>query len=293
MSRTKTRETLAAGNYMHIINILMQLRKVCNHPNLFAEPEVASPLVMEPLVTAIPSLVYTAFERDEAFALVDQERRGPFGLDLCFLNLCLLHNEVNSSMTFPTAVDTKLMDQLPLPVGYEHSLFKLTPSTSQSYPQLLVLHEQHLQQQRAKLAHHAYVHKHRSQPTVVYGGRLRAAVWVVSEQNGFVNGHAWDTVQGLFTCVASLAETLDQKQFVIMAQPALAPPPVLVVPSPCPWYVRQRMQTPFAPLVSQKELLPPALPAVVDNNLLSFPDRRLIQVCALLGSCAFCLAQPS
>lgn len=35
MSRAKTRETLASGNFLSIINCLMQLRKVCNHPDLF------------------------------------------------------------------------------------------------------------------------------------------------------------------------------------------------------------------------------------------------------------------
>ena len=35
MSRTQTKETLKNGNYLSIINCLMQLRKVCNHPDLF------------------------------------------------------------------------------------------------------------------------------------------------------------------------------------------------------------------------------------------------------------------
>ena len=35
MSRAKTRESLASGNYMSIINCLMQLRKVCNHCLLY------------------------------------------------------------------------------------------------------------------------------------------------------------------------------------------------------------------------------------------------------------------
>ncbi|KAK6464709.1 SNF2 family N-terminal domain-containing protein [Scheffersomyces coipomensis] len=35
MSRAKTKETLASGNFLSIINCLMQLRKVCNHPDLF------------------------------------------------------------------------------------------------------------------------------------------------------------------------------------------------------------------------------------------------------------------
>lgn len=35
MSRAQTKATLASGNFMSIINCLMQLRKVCNHPDLF------------------------------------------------------------------------------------------------------------------------------------------------------------------------------------------------------------------------------------------------------------------
>ncbi|KAI0530003.1 SNF2 family N-terminal domain-containing protein [Xylaria digitata] len=37
LARTDTREALASGNYISVINCLMQLRKVCNHPDLFVE----------------------------------------------------------------------------------------------------------------------------------------------------------------------------------------------------------------------------------------------------------------
>ncbi|XP_055328559.1 helicase domino-like isoform X2 [Paramacrobiotus metropolitanus] len=60
MSRTKTQETLKLGNYLSVINILMQLRKVCNHPNLFEERPVLSPLVLHPLSVELPSLVFDA-----------------------------------------------------------------------------------------------------------------------------------------------------------------------------------------------------------------------------------------
>jgi len=46
MSRAKTRETLAGGNFMSVINVLMQLRKVCNHPNLFEPRPTVSPFVV-------------------------------------------------------------------------------------------------------------------------------------------------------------------------------------------------------------------------------------------------------
>ncbi|TPX54125.1 hypothetical protein PhCBS80983_g06042 [Powellomyces hirtus] len=46
MSRAKTKEDLASGNYLSIVNVLMQLRKVCNHPNLFEERPVVTGFAM-------------------------------------------------------------------------------------------------------------------------------------------------------------------------------------------------------------------------------------------------------
>ena len=46
MSRSQTRETLAHGNYLSIINCLMQLRKVCNHPDLFETRQIVTSFAM-------------------------------------------------------------------------------------------------------------------------------------------------------------------------------------------------------------------------------------------------------
>lgn len=60
MSRAKTKETLASGNFLSIINCLMQLRKVCNHPDLFE---------VRPIVTsfAMPTCVSHDFGNESAF----------------------------------------------------------------------------------------------------------------------------------------------------------------------------------------------------------------------------------
>ncbi|KAK0648946.1 SNF2 family N-terminal domain-containing protein [Cercophora newfieldiana] len=47
LSRADTRQTLASGNYMSIINCLMQLRKVCNHPDLFVDRPIMTSLRMQ------------------------------------------------------------------------------------------------------------------------------------------------------------------------------------------------------------------------------------------------------
>ncbi|ESO02847.1 hypothetical protein HELRODRAFT_81004, partial [Helobdella robusta] len=59
MSQTKTKETLASGHFMSVINILMQLRKVCNHPNLFDPRPIVSPYHMEGLVYFVPRLIFS------------------------------------------------------------------------------------------------------------------------------------------------------------------------------------------------------------------------------------------
>lgn len=47
MSRSQTRDTLASGNFMSIINCLMQLRKVCNHPDLFEVRPIVTSFAMQ------------------------------------------------------------------------------------------------------------------------------------------------------------------------------------------------------------------------------------------------------
>lgn len=47
---------------MSVINILMQLRKVCNHPNLFDPRPIHSPFITETITYSTASLVLKALE---------------------------------------------------------------------------------------------------------------------------------------------------------------------------------------------------------------------------------------
>lgn len=47
LARNETRDTLSSGNYLSIINCLMQLRKVCNHPDLFVDRPIMTSLRMD------------------------------------------------------------------------------------------------------------------------------------------------------------------------------------------------------------------------------------------------------
>ncbi|KAF9306071.1 swr1 complex component [Mortierella antarctica] len=82
MSRAKTRETLASGNFLSIINCLMQLRKVCNHPDLFEVRPIVTSFAMP---SAIASFDTTEFlVRRRMFSEIDQAREA---VNLEFLGL--------------------------------------------------------------------------------------------------------------------------------------------------------------------------------------------------------------
>ncbi|GAB4813110.1 hypothetical protein N2152v2_000156 [Parachlorella kessleri] len=54
MHNVETQSTLSSGNYLGIMNCLMQLRKVCNHPDLFEGRAIVSAYDMDPLRLAAP-----------------------------------------------------------------------------------------------------------------------------------------------------------------------------------------------------------------------------------------------
>ena len=92
MSRAQTKETLASGNYLSIINALMQLRKVCNHPDLFETRPINTSYAMSKSVAA-------EFEIQDLLVrrrMIEGEDR----LNLGFLQLVPICNERKSMIEF-------------------------------------------------------------------------------------------------------------------------------------------------------------------------------------------------
>ena len=58
MSLSETRDKIKSGGALNLLNILMQLRKVCNHPDLFELRPILSPLVIDPIQILLPSLLF-------------------------------------------------------------------------------------------------------------------------------------------------------------------------------------------------------------------------------------------
>jgi hypothetical protein len=73
-----TQATLSSSNFLGLINVLMQLRKVCNHPDLFEGCPIISSFDMAGMEVHLSSLAWSAM------------RRSPLeGVDLETLNLQL------------------------------------------------------------------------------------------------------------------------------------------------------------------------------------------------------------
>lgn len=87
MSRAQTKETLETGNYLSIINCLMQLRKVCNHPDLFETRQISTSFAMHKSVA-------TEFEIKDFLVRRRLLFEHPLDkLDLDFLNLVPISRE--------------------------------------------------------------------------------------------------------------------------------------------------------------------------------------------------------
>ncbi|OWB61454.1 hypothetical protein B5S29_g2344 [[Candida] boidinii] len=85
MSRAQTKETLASGNFLSIINCLMQLRKVCNHPDLFE---------VRPILTSFPleKSVSSTFELKELVVRRNLRKDYENQVSLDLLNLLPVNN---------------------------------------------------------------------------------------------------------------------------------------------------------------------------------------------------------
>lgn len=95
MGRGKTKETLSSGNFLSIINCLMQLRKVCNHPDLFEERPILTSFAMDDEIQYLGSSI------EHKFRLKKEPLKQ---VDLGFLNLVL--TETTSAFSTEVTAET-------------------------------------------------------------------------------------------------------------------------------------------------------------------------------------------
>ena len=97
MARSSTRVALGTGaNYIGMMNVLMQLRKVCNHPDLFEPRSVITPFFTDPLSMSVPSCVADALKSSSIFSTVSN---------------CLIHSLWSAGCSIPSFNETMNHDE--------------------------------------------------------------------------------------------------------------------------------------------------------------------------------------
>jgi helicase SWR1 len=168
MSLAQTRETLASGNYLSIINCLMQLRKVCNHPDLFETRQIVTSFAMDKSAVA-------DYEIKELLIRKRLLQEDPMtNVNLGFLNLTPAANEgislISAKETSKFVAIRPMQDLCNRQLARIDWRMKLDAS---SVPSTLTYVENRARKLRLEdLRHCVYLNALRSQKRPVYGSGL-------------------------------------------------------------------------------------------------------------------------
>ena len=278
MSKAKTKATLASGNYLSIINCLMQLRKVCNHPDLFETRPISTSFVM-------PNSVVTQFEMKERLVRGRLLSQHPLKkLDLDFLNLAPISREDISQRLAGDA--TKLMAYGPFNILREHQYsrtnwqMEFDGSTVQS--SLETLENNGRKKRMAELERSLYFETKRHGRRPVYGTSLIEFLTADNGQHPLSKGplrkrSLADWLSSRSSVLASMILSIEERsramdgyiqRFACVTPSAVAPGITGAALTP--------METRY---LSKAERLPPYDPFHEAQTRLSiaFPDKRLLQ----------------
>lgn len=169
LSRSDTKETLSSGNYLSIINCLMQLRKVCNHPDLFIDRPIMTSFRQG---SSVPAEYQVAEQRVQRLLLKQRPMRK---VDLGFLNLVPTMQEWQSSAacervtqlsSYRTLIDMKETQRARAQQAYA-LLDPLTVESTVGY-----LESASRWGRFEELQHAVYVNALRRQQKPIYGSNL-------------------------------------------------------------------------------------------------------------------------
>jgi helicase SWR1 len=169
LNREDTRGTLASGNYLSIINCLMQLRKVCNHPDLFVDRPIMTSFPMEKSAIADFEIKDLLVRR----RLLHEDPMSNVSLE--FLNLVPTKYEGLSDYAttriHQLSAQKALMDMREAQrARAQNSFTSLDPSTAKS--NLIYLESAARWGRFEELQHCVYLNALRRQQKPIYGSRL-------------------------------------------------------------------------------------------------------------------------
>ncbi|TPX35898.1 hypothetical protein SmJEL517_g01823 [Synchytrium microbalum] len=285
LSRAETRQNLASGNYMSIINCLMQLRKVCNHPDLFEVRPILTSFIMSSQVMDVLELDQFLIQRQLFKNQDEAEANSNINLDLFNLSNMIRHesmsaydgeilSELDCRGAFEQAVKAAEMNEAGL-----RAIAPQTPNFWKLTELIKTVHAESAAQILQDTKQSAYVNRFRSTSRPIYG-------WSLRRQARLLGGRAIDMVNlptttqselldlpdALRDLVAPYSRRADELQDVL-THFAFVTPPVRIVGRVIGLYNDDSVE-----LVKSTE---PATSQLVHNVAtgltIAFPDKRLLQ----------------
>ncbi|KAK9096057.1 hypothetical protein Sjap_021554 [Stephania japonica] len=287
IASSETQATLASANFFGMISVIMQLRKVCNHPDLFEGRPIVSSFDMDGIDMQLSSSVCTIFS-PEPLSAVDLMGLGLLFTQLDFSLTSWEIDEVKAIMTPATLIEDR--------VGSENlhtfsSLSNLDDQRKRTYGVDIfeevqkALREERVKEAKNRAASIAWWNSLHCQKKPMYGVNLRERVTLkhsVSDIHFQKNNPSCylnfssklaDIVLSPLERFTMVSELVESFMFAI---------PAARVPLPSCWcsktgapvfihrdYEKKCVEN-IAPLLS------PIRPAIVRRQVY-FPDRRLIQ----------------
>ncbi|KAL6523219.1 Pharynx and intestine in excess protein 1 [Orobanche gracilis] len=295
IASSETQATLASTNFFGMIGVIMQLRKVCNHPDLFEGRPIVSSFDMSGIDMRLSSSVCSMLA-SEPFSTVDLR-----GLGFVFTHLDFSMASWESEETLALATPTSLIEQRVDLVNMENCLGfkrkKKVHSTNIFEEIQRELLDVRLREAKERAASVAWWNSLRCKKKPMYATGLRELVGVKHPVHDIhcqkrdpyrYPSKLADIVLPPVERFSKMVDQVDSFMFTIPA--ARAPPPVCwCSKSGSPVFIQQTIKD----LSSQAffPCLTPFRPAIVRRQVY-FPDRRLIQFdCGKLQELAILLRQ--
>lgn len=268
MCRTDTKSTLNSGGLFKILGIIMQLRKVCNHPDLFEERPIISPFLSSEIKLEVPKMTHTVLYKDPLE-----------NVDLNFIGLNLQSNEKFST------IEKSLIQELELPKNsfdeYVPNMQPLQGNYSKSfhiYDQRVKTKYQQLQQERVN--HLYYVNSMKYNPNIIYGNNTIQFLTIEKKESlfHFPNTKKWEEIEILKVKTPEerfeeLKKEIETFTFVI--------PKVSTIHNPkntfnSPIIIEQENKMEEELTLKSFELFDIYRPGYIRTRM-NFPDKKLIQ----------------
>lgn len=279
IANSETQATLASGNYFGMISIIMQLRKVCNHPDLFEGRPIISSFDMAGINVQLSYSVCMLLDKS------------PFcQVDLSDMNLVFTQNEFSLSSweadeivaAFPPSITSRDSDLETFWSNKDHKGSNLTNIFEDIQK---ALQEERIKESRARAASIAWWNRVRCQKRPVYGTNMREVLTVKHPVSNILDqrnnplchmDYSSNLADLCLPSVERFQKMLDIVESFTFAIPAArAPPPVCwCSKGKSPVFIdpayREKCMSKFSPILS------PIRSAIVRRQVY-FPDRRLIQ----------------